>query len=170
MSLQVPKKNRLKRWIKLNYYRLVRMKDSPHKVAGGMALGMFLGVMPIAGPIYALIFATLLKLNRGAAVLGTILFNTATTIPIWIFSYSLGSFLMGHGWNSSDYIYRLMKARTIRGVWDILSATGISLLIGVIITSVLISLISYLITYRIMVAYQDHIKKKRLRHHEIYHQ
>jgi len=161
-AASIPKRS-LKRWYKLNYYRLVRMKDSPHKVAGGMALGIFLGIMPGAGTVAALVLATLLKLNRGAAVIGTLIFNTATTIPVWILSYSLGSLILGNNGNVTRNIYRLFKAGKFM---QAIEEGGISLVIGVLLTSLVMSLVCYVLTYKLMVSYQKHaIKRMHHKHH-----
>lgn len=125
-----------------------------------MALGMFLGVLPLTGTLAALVLATLLRLNRGAAVIGTLLFNTATTIPVWILSYSLGSLLLGSGGSISTDMYRLIKAGKI---WQAIESGGISLALGVLLTSLVISLVCYVITYKLMVSYQKHAIK-RLHH------
>ena len=134
------------------------MKDSPHKIAGGFALGVYVGVMPGLGTIAAVIIASLLKLNRVAAILGTIVFNSVTQIPIWIFSYSFGSLVLGKGWSDSEQITQLVKSgKYLRAFIE----GGTNLVVGFFIVSLILGLISYLLVYKLMLIYQNN-KRTRL--------
>ncbi len=82
-------------FFKLIYLKLIRIDDTPHKVAVGLGLGVFAGVMPFAGPIVAVFLAALFKANRISAFLGGLLTNTWITIVAFLFSIKLGSFIFG---------------------------------------------------------------------------
>lgn len=81
------------RFFNLIYVKLVRIDDTPQKIAAGFGLGVFTGVMPFAGPIAALFLAVLFKVNRLGALLGSILTNTWISILAFLLSVRVGSFL-----------------------------------------------------------------------------
>ena len=71
------------------------MRRSPRAIAGGFALGAFLALTPTFGvqiPL-VLILATLLNLNRPAALVTVWITNLATFAPVYTFNYWVGSFL-----------------------------------------------------------------------------
>jgi len=72
---------------------LVRLRRSPRAVAGGFALGVFLAFHPPIGVqlVLAVFLATVLNLNRPAAMLAVWITNVATMAPIYSFNYWVGS-------------------------------------------------------------------------------
>lgn len=92
------KNNSIKRFLKLIYLKLFRIHDSPQKVALGIGLGVFLGNFPGTGPIAALTMAFILRLNRAAALLGSLLTNTWLSIITFVLSVKLGASIMGLEW------------------------------------------------------------------------
>lgn len=83
------------RWLKLIYLKLFRINDSPQKVAIGLGLGVFFGIMPGLGPLAALFFAFLFKVNRAAALLGSVLTNTWLSIPVFALAVKAGFLITG---------------------------------------------------------------------------
>ena len=72
---------------------LVRLRKSPRAVAGGFALGVFVAFTPTIGfqIVLAIFLATVLSLNRPAALLTVWITNVATMAPIYTFNYWVGS-------------------------------------------------------------------------------
>jgi uncharacterized protein (DUF2062 family) len=93
-----PLGTRIVRFFKAVFMRLVRINDSPQRIALGFGLGVFLGILPGTGPIAALVLASLFRINRAAALLGSILTNTWLSIATIILSIKLGSVIMGKNW------------------------------------------------------------------------
>ena len=87
------------------YIKLFRMNDSPQKIAAGFGLGVFLGVLPGAGPIAALFLAVLLRVNRASALFACLLTNTWLSIVIFVLSLKVGSVLTGNDWQSLRATY-----------------------------------------------------------------
>lgn len=92
-------KSKVLRFLKLIYVKLCRINDSPQKIAQGFGLGVFLGVMPGVGVIAALVLASLLRMNRASAVIGTLLTNTWFTFVIFFLSIRTGAVIMGRDWH-----------------------------------------------------------------------
>jgi len=85
------------RQFKLNLIRLLRLQDSPHRIARGVALGFFIGMSPTFGIQMALAFfaALLLNENKLAAVIGVWITNPLTAPFIYGLEYETGRILMG---------------------------------------------------------------------------
>ena len=58
------------------------INDTPHKVAAGAALGIFLGIIPGAGLLATLILSGLFRFNRLAALAGAGVMNMWSTFLI----------------------------------------------------------------------------------------
>lgn len=72
-------------------------KPDQSTVAAAMAIGVFIGLLPTYNFqfILAIVLAYLLKVNISAAVLGTLVTNPVTTIPVIGLQYKLGVWLVG---------------------------------------------------------------------------
>jgi uncharacterized protein len=84
---------KISRFFKLIYIKLIKIDDSPHKIAIGFGLGVFAGVMPFAGPFVAVFLAIIFKVNKISAFLGGLITNTWITVLAFLFSIKVGSFL-----------------------------------------------------------------------------
>ena len=75
----------------------LRLRDSVHAIALGVAVGMFVSFTPLMGLHIALAcgLAWVLRGNLVAAVLGTAIGNPFTFPAIWLATYRTGSFLLG---------------------------------------------------------------------------
>lgn len=82
-------------WNKIkNFFRqFFLINDTPHKIAGGAALGIFLGIVPGEGVLTTLVFASIFKLNRLAATAGVLATNMWMTVVVLPLTASLGGFL-----------------------------------------------------------------------------
>ncbi len=71
---------------------MVRLRKSPRAIAGGFSLGTFIAFTPTLGVQFAIaiFLATLLNLNRPAALVMIWITNAATAAPIYTFNYLIG--------------------------------------------------------------------------------
>jgi uncharacterized protein len=90
--------NKIIRFFKAIYLRIFRINDTPQRVALGFGLGVFVGLMPGMGPLIALILAALFKVNKAAALLGSILTNTWLSFLTILLSIKIGARIMGLEW------------------------------------------------------------------------
>ncbi|MDH7500823.1 MAG: DUF2062 domain-containing protein [candidate division NC10 bacterium] len=84
---------------RLNFRDLLHLDDQPHKIAGGLAVGVFIGFSPFYGAhmILAVLLAFLFRLNKVAAIAGTWVVLPWFVPFVLSFAYLLGRFLMGKG-------------------------------------------------------------------------
>jgi len=82
---------------------MVRIDDSPQKIAWGLAAGVFLGVFPTfgLGTVVALALAIVFKFNKAAAILGSLIMNPLTTPIFWTASSALGALLVNRDWRGT---------------------------------------------------------------------
>jgi len=152
--------NKIARFFKAVYLRLFRIDDTPQKIAIGFGLGVFLGVMPGAGPIAALVLSFLFKVNRASALLGSVITNTWLSIPVFILSVKTGSFVTGISYNTiSDRWVSFLKDFN----WGELLHLSIyqvlfPVLAGYLIVSASIAVVAYLI----ILGVAKRIKRKKM--------
>ncbi|MFA5871148.1 MAG: DUF2062 domain-containing protein [Parcubacteria group bacterium] len=115
MNLSRLKEN-LKNWIR----KFFLINDTPHKIAGGAALGIFLGITPGEGVLATLFLSSLFRLNRLAALAGLGVVNIWTTFLVFPLAAAVGSWIFGidyeslknnfHGATESGIRYFFSKA------------------------------------------------------------
>jgi uncharacterized protein (DUF2062 family) len=76
------------------------INDSPHKVAGGAALGIFLGIIPGEGVLATLFFSSIFRLNRLAALAGVGVVNMWTTFLLFPPAAAIGGWIFGMDYDS----------------------------------------------------------------------
>lgn len=78
----------------LRYYRLKlsRLKAAPEVIARGLAIGVFIGLLPIVPfhTVSALGLALMLRGSKAAALMGTLVSNPFDMIPHYMLIYYLG--------------------------------------------------------------------------------
>jgi hypothetical protein len=65
-------------------------------VVPGFSLGLFVAFTPIpAHTLLGVLMALLLRVNIPATIIGTLLMNPLTMVPMFVFAYRVGLFLLG---------------------------------------------------------------------------
>lgn len=144
-------KEKSSRYLRYIYLRLVRVHDTPHRVAAGFSLGVFLGVFPTFGIAIPLsyLLATLFRVNRGAAIVGSLIMNPVTTPLFWSASAAVGGFLFRE---DAEKILRLWKEG--ERLWSLTRGTLIYLA-GNTIVSLVVSAVSYGAAYVAVKKYRE---------------
>ncbi len=91
------------KFIKLFFQKLFLINDTPQKIALGVGLGVFTGIMPGMGPLIALFLAFIFRANRASAVIGSLVTNTWLSIITFILSIKIGSAIMDIEWRAIYY-------------------------------------------------------------------
>ena len=134
----------IKEKIKHHFEEVIKTKRSPKSIALGLSLGSFIALLPI--PFIDFFIGLLLitifpKINKYALVLGLLIWNPVTKIPIYAFSYKLGDMIFG----SSHLILYDMNMLTK------IYTYSRRFLVGNLLLAILISLIIYIISYLLTV-------------------
>jgi len=164
-----------KRKLRRARVRLLRGSGAPAEIAGGMALGLFISVLPILGlqlPL-ALVVAELfrrlthLQLSRVAAAAGVWLNNPVTVAPVYGLCYLIGR----------PIAHRLLplsqqQAGAESGAFDLRAISfsgpgalevGLGLVIGGVLLGVPTAWVGYRITYSMVSRHQARREERRAR-------
>ncbi|OLL53979.1 DUF2062 domain-containing protein [Bartonella henselae] len=157
--------------------RILRISATPHKVALGFSIGIFLACSPLFGMhiVLAILFSWILRANFAAAIIGTIFSNPLTFFLIIMADYKVGSFCLSLFSDVSE-----ISLSQIRTLFDGLALSNTSLLfkgawqsimrpmiLGGVLLGFIFGGLSYIGAYRAITRfqqkrYQKITKKKRL--------
>ena len=90
----------LMRYLKDHYRKLHEIRDAPHAVAGGAAIGMFWGFTPLTGlkTLLSLVFAWAFRCSKLSAVIAVTFHDVLT--PVWPivlrWEYDLGFWILSN--------------------------------------------------------------------------
>lgn len=154
-----PYLTRIKRWLKLHYYKIVRLDDPPEKVASGAAIGVFMGIFPTfgLGIIIAVVAAHILKANKAAAVVGSFIMNPLTTPIFWTISSFVGAVIF---WQDREVV---MTNISNHSFFKVVGLGYIAFLVGNVIVSTAFSVLIYLITKKWVIQHRRHKAMKMAR-------
>jgi uncharacterized protein (DUF2062 family) len=143
--------------IKNLFLQLFTLNDTPRRIAGGAALGIFLGILPGEGLGTTLVVASFLKLNRSSASIGVLATNMWTTFVMLPLVTVVGSMLFHQDPNyltnqffqtyHLGWKYFLSKA--------IFFDLALPIFTGYLIVAAIISLISYLVFYFLITRFKN---------------
>ncbi len=155
---------KVKGLLKILYIKLFKINDSPHKIALGLALGVFSGFTPGIGLLTALFLALILRANRASAILGTLITNTWTSFLTFILSIKIGSAIMGISWKEVYVPWVLLiKDFHFKGLFN-LSVTRVILpvALGYLVVAAFFGILTYLITILIL-SFRKNEDKSRIK-------
>ncbi|MFZ2193449.1 MAG: DUF2062 domain-containing protein [Candidatus Moraniibacteriota bacterium] len=123
--------------------------DTPHKIAAGAALGIFLGIIPGEGVLATLVLASLFHFNRLSATAGVLAFNMWATVVILPISAGVGAFIFQT--NPQELIANFNSTYKL-GLKFFLSKIiffelVLPLIVGFLITAGIIALVFYFLIY-----------------------
>jgi uncharacterized protein (DUF2062 family) len=134
--------------IKKLFLKFFLINDTPQKVAGGAALGVFLGMIPGEGVTASLVLSSIFRLNRLAAITGALATNMWTTFFVLPIATFVGAFLFNK--NSHELIQHFNQNYHLAGYKFFLSKVAffdlaLPLLVGFLVTAGIIALLAYFI-------------------------
>lgn len=155
-------KNNFKKFIK----KFFLIDDTPQKVAGGAALGIFLGIFPGEGVLATLFFATIFRLNKLSATAGVLATNMWMTLVVLTPAALVGSFLFRE--NYSNLINQFQKYQQFDTIKEtlffslsIFETTFLPLFVGFFIVAGAIAISFYFILYFFLRRrHVEHLKDK----------
>lgn len=149
---------RWKRNLRFLYLRLLRLKGKPQEVAGGVAIGVFVGMTPTVPlhTVLAVLIALILKKSKLAAALGVWVANPFFLPFIYLLDYKVGQVLTG-ATPPSLAMSNFSVPHLVQLGWDI----SYPLLLGGMVTGLLCAIPSYFITKRIILLYQAKRRQRK---------
>jgi uncharacterized protein (TIGR03546 family) len=146
------------RWLHEHSLKLLAIRDTPEAIASGVAIGIFIGFTPLIGlkTVLTILFAWLTRSNIIAAVIASaahdILWPVMPVIFRW--EYDVGFWLLSqpHHWPAS-LTKRGLEGHAWRN-WTNLFTIGKPLLLGSVVCSAPIAVLSYVLTQRLVARHQ----------------
>ncbi len=145
-------------------YRVLHVDDTPHRIALGVAIGMFIALTPTVGlqMVLTVALAALLRANKAVGVPLAWITNPVTIPPIYGFNYWLGAKLLGHNYDLHQFkrFVRLALAEgplceRLHSAWNAMLAIFWPLWLGSIVVGLLLGVISYFAVRRAVVRYRQ---------------
>ena len=122
-------KESITRRLRYIYLSLSRLREDPHELALGMALGIFAGMLPITPlhTVVAVALALAFRASKITAAVGTWICNPITIYPVYKYAYDLGSLILGFDRNAktlSPVIETIRNEEFLHMITAILSTGG----------------------------------------------
>lgn len=144
---------RIKRYCKYIYLRILRIRATPEQIARGLALGAFVGCLPII-PLQTIIIIPLTMLFRASKLAGFIasfISNPINMIPFYMLLWYIGSFVIPTPAGMTLDITHL----TLREILHQGTTVFIRMVVGGVILGIPVSLGLYYISLPIIRKYKD---------------
>ena len=138
--------------------KLLKLRQSPHELALGFAIGIFVGFLPIMGiqtPV-AVSIAIFFRASKIASAIAVWISNPITFIPFYYFNFEFGKWLLGLSNISFKIDSSFNFTRLMYLGWDILYA----LWTGCVVLGLIATIPTYFIVYYLTLYYKNHGKKK----------
>lgn len=130
--------------LKERFLRLLRLNNSPHEIGLGVAIGVFIAILPVYGlhTIMVIIAALLIKrVNKIAILLGTNISTTITFPFITWAGYSIGRLLINNDYPLLQWqIFKHFSYKTLLGLYY-------PLFIGSVVLGLALAVIFYCLTF-----------------------
>ena len=140
-------------------------------VAGGVAVGLFTGLIPGSNPVqffFAALFAIIFRVNLPVAVATTLYSNPFTILPIYMVAYAIGAFVTGNGVPDTPQPELHLMDKSVLDwapAWmDWMVSLGKPLLLGLFLLALLLALAGYLLVrggWRLYTIYEWRQRAKR---------
>jgi uncharacterized protein (TIGR03546 family) len=148
----------IRRWLHEHSLRLLAIRDTPEAIAGGVAIGMFFGFTPLFGlkTLSAIFFAWLTRSNILAAVIAGTLHDVIIPFmpAIFVFEYKVGSWLLSQPHTWPRHVSKMLLNWHEWHSWTMFLTIGKPLLLGSVIVSAPLAIISYFLTLGIVARHQ----------------
>jgi uncharacterized protein (DUF2062 family) len=132
--------------------RVLSLDDSPHAVALGTTVGVFLACTPTFGVrmllvlLLALLTRRWIDFNRPAAMLATCLSNPVTTVPLYYFDYRVGTLFIEGTATRGDFA-RVLEYHGFHEWWAAARWLFVDVGTPLVVGSLLVAAIAAALTY-----------------------
>ncbi len=144
----------LRRVLRYHWLKFRRLQEDPRKIAGGMALGVFIGITPTIPfhMVAVLSLAALLRVSPVTAFIGIQIGNPLTIPAIYLASYKVGQFLLYRG---KPLVFP--ETFSFKAWICVLWQGGVALQVGGVILAIPPAIVAYFLTLWIV---QRHHRRK----------
>jgi len=162
---------RLRNRLRFIWRQVLKIRTTPHKVALGLAIGVFMACTPFLGvqTLLACAFAFMLRVSMPAAAIGTLVGNPLSWPANWSASYVFGALLLGldptyatdHLSETANSLGATLMApspETLDAAVNKLSPIVVPMVLGSVLVGLIAAIFSYYPTRRAVRVFQRHRK------------
>jgi uncharacterized protein (DUF2062 family) len=150
----------VKHWLHQHSLKLLALRDTPNAIAGGVAIGVFFGFIPVVGlkTLCAMFVAWLTRSNILAAVIAGALHDVIFPLmpAVYLWEYDVGYWLLSHPHRWPTLTKLHWEGHSWRE-WRTYFTVGKPLLLGSVVCSAPFAAISFFITQKIIA--RHHLKR-----------
>ena len=163
-------------------YRLLHIDDTPHRLALGIALGLFVAWTPMMGLQMVLVFllAPVLRANIAVGLPVVWISNPLTFAPLFLANYWLGQKVLAlftqqpfldhgqllellTGFSSLGHLFsNIGNIEFWHRLLDLLWTVGLDLWVGSVLFGLVSGVLGYFASYRLIIWYRTHTPRGRL--------
>lgn len=147
-------------------YRVLHIDDTPHRIALGLAIGIFVTWTPTLGFQMALtvMLAALCRANKLVGIPFVWISNPLTAVPLYGLNYLIGAWVLPGNYSWNEFSVAIDKAIKLNGGWfdKAVAWWGATLQVfwplwvGSILVGLVLGLASYFVTRRAVEIYREH--------------
>jgi len=149
----------LRRVLRYHWLKFRRLQEDPRKIAGGMALGFFIGITPTIPfhTVTVLSLAALLRVSPVTAFIGIQIGNPLTIPAIYLAAYKVGQFLLYRG---KPLVFP--ETFSFEAWLNVLWQGGVALQVGGVVLAIAPAIVAYFVTLWIVQRYRRRKAAKAL--------
>ncbi len=135
------------------------LDDTPHNIALGAAIGVFIAMTPTVGIqmllvlLISLLARPLFRFNKMAGLLAVYLSNPFTVVPLYWFNYTLGTLYFPSTISKQDFA-AIFRYHGLGEWWSAITRlfvdVGVPLLIGSLVVASVCSMVTYPLMLRLL--------------------
>lgn len=148
----------IRAWLHKHSLKLLAIRDTPEAIAGGVAIGIFLGFTPLFGfkTLLAIFLAWLTGSNILAAVIAGTLHDLILPLmpAIFLWEYGIGSWLLSHPHRWPGSVIKLTMSPQAWLNWSSFVTIGTPMLLGSVVCGVPLALATFLVARRLIVRHR----------------
>ncbi len=160
-------------------HNVLRLDDTPNRIALGVFLGFVVGATPTIGLQMVIYFAlvAVLPANKVSGILPIWLSNPITAVPLYYSNWKIGEFVITGDFETSpeskaaivklikgapgqnmSFLERMLSADFWTAAWDALLNMGASLWVGSLLVGFIAGALGYIASYKGVIAYRERQK------------
>ncbi|MEI6351999.1 MAG: DUF2062 domain-containing protein [Verrucomicrobiota bacterium] len=155
--------NRIFTYVREHWHHLVQLHDTPHSIAGGVAIGILLGFTPLFSikTLLAILIAWAFRCSRVAAAIAVTLHDVAIPLLPLLFrvEYGIGYWLLSHPhqWPLKFKADHLRLDQWLH--WATFVKVGWPMLLGSLVIGIPVAIAAFGLTLRIVTRHQEHRRR-----------
>ncbi len=173
---------KIRAWFSKHYHNLMQIRDTPHAIAGGLGLGLFIGFLPVLVPfvpakmLLGILLAWLFRCSKLSAVIGVNCHDVV--LPVWPlvlrWQYIIGYWILSHPHKLPPKLPSLQKHLSVVNEhltmsewihrwaqhwlhWKTLRLVWWPTFLGAMVLALPLALLSYFIVLKIVQKYQERL-------------